>query len=442
MLGGLDIATWSALIVFGIAGLLVLGVPLAFSTGAIAVALCLYIYGPMSLFLVASRSVEFLDSYVLVAVPFFILMASLMERSGIAKDLYSALNVWAGRMPGGLAVVTVFVGVILASTVGVIGGEIVLLGLVALPQLLRLGYDRKLAIGTICAAGSLGTMIPPSIILVFFGITAGASVGDLFLASLMPGLLLAGLYVAYIVARCVRDPALGPPPPAAELDMPLSEKLALLKGVALPIAIAVVVLGSIYLGLASVTESAAIGVAGVALAIWVRGDMSLALVRHAALQTLSTCGVVLWLVLGTNALIGVYNLMGGIDFARSLLTDLPFPPIVVVLIMLGVWILLGFFLDWIGIMLLTMPIFVPAAEALGYDRIWLGILFNIAMQIAYLTPPFAPAAFYLKGVAPKDVPLDEIFAAMWPFIALQIVGLALVVTFPQIALWLPGLVNP
>ncbi|MFN3687462.1 TRAP transporter large permease subunit [Salinarimonas sp.] len=439
MLGGLDIATWSAIIVAAMVILLVAGVPLAFTTGSIAVALCLILYGPQSLFLVASRSVEFLDSYILVAVPFFILMASLMERSGIAKDLYDALNVWAGRMPGGLGVVTVFVGVILASTVGVIGGEIVLLGLVALPQLLRLGYDRKLAIGTICASGSLGTMIPPSVILVFFGITAGASVGDLFLASLMPGLLLAALYVAYIVARCMLDPKMGPPPPEHELAMPLAQKLLLLRGVALPILIAVVVLGSIYLGFASVTESAAIGVAGVALAIAVRGQLTLSLVRAAAFQTMATCGVVLWLVLGTNALIGVYNLMGGIDFARSLLTGLPLPPLALILVMVGVWILLGFFLDWIGIMLLTMPIFVPAAEALGYDRIWLGILFNIAMQIAYLTPPFAPAAFYLKGVAPPEIGLDEIFSAMWPFIALQIVGLALVIAFPQIALWLPSL---
>lgn len=439
MLGGLDIATWSAIIVAAMVILLVAGVPLAFTTGSIAVALCLILYGPQSLFLVASRSVEFLDSYILVAVPFFILMASLMERSGIAKDLYDALNVWAGRMPGGLGVVTVFVGVILASTVGVIGGEIVLLGLVALPQLLRLGYDRKLAIGTICASGSLGTMIPPSVILVFFGITAGASVGDLFLASLMPGLLLAGLYVAYIVARCTLDPKMGPPPPEHELAMPLAQKLLLLRGVALPILIAFVVLGSIYLGLASVTESAAIGVAGVAFAIAVRGQLTLALVRAAAFQTMATCGVVLWLVLGTNALIGVYNLMGGIDFARSLLTGLPLPPLALILVMVGVWILLGFFLDWIGIMLLTMPIFVPAAEALGYDRIWLGILFNISMQIAYLTPPFAPAAFYLKGVAPPEIGLDEIFSAMWPFIALQIVGLAFVIAFPQIALWLPSL---
>jgi tripartite ATP-independent transporter DctM subunit len=363
----------------------------------------------------------------------------MMERSGIARDLYTALNVWSGRVPGGLAVVTTLVGVVLAATVGVIGGEIVLLGLVALPQLLRLGYDRRLAIGTVCAAGSLGTMIPPSIILVFYGMTAGVSVADLFLASFLPGLLLAGLYIVYILARCSMNPAMGPPPPAHELAMSMFEKLTLLKGVAIPVLIACSVLGSIYLGFASVTESAAVGAIGVAIAVALRGDFSLKLLREAALQTLSTCGVVLWLVIGTNALIGVYTLMGGIDFAKAMLTGLPFPPVVVLMLMLAIWIFLGFFLDWIGIMLLTMPIFLPTIQTFGYDPIWFGILFNISMQIAYLSPPFAPAAFYLKGVAPPDMTLDEIFSAMWPFMALQAIGLALVFLFPKIALWLPSL---
>jgi tripartite ATP-independent transporter DctM subunit len=439
MLLGLDIAAWSGLILAIMVALLILGVPLAFTTGAIAVALCLMLYGPQSLFLIGSRTFTFLDSYTLVSVPFFIYMAVILEKSGLATDLYNALNVWAGRIRGGLAVVTTGVGVILAATVGVIGGEIVVLGLVALPQLLRLGYDRKLAIGTVCASGSLGTMIPPSIILVFYGITTGTDVGDLFLASLMPGLLLAGIYIVYILTRCALNPAMGPPPPPEQLAMPLRQKLALLKGVALPLLIAFSVMGSIYLGVASVTESAAVGAVAVTLAVFLRGGLRLDMVRDAAWQTMSTCGIVMWLVLGTNALIGVYTLMGGIDFAKGLLTGLPFTPFVVLLIMMAVWIFLGFFIDWIGIMLLTMPIFIPAAKAFGFDLVWFGVLFNICMQIAYLSPPFAPAAFYLKGVAPKDMTLDEIFSAMWPFIGLQVIGLALVVWFPRIATWLPSL---
>jgi len=439
MLLGIDISTWSLLIVGTMVGLLVIGVPLAFTTGAIAVALCLTLFGPQSLFLIGSRTFSFLDSYTLVSVPFFIYMACILEKSGLASELYNALNVWAGRVRGGLGVVTTLVGVVLAATVGVIGGEIVVLGLVALPQLLRLGYDRKLAIGTVCASGSLGTMIPPSIILVFYGITTGTDVGNLFLASLLPGLLLAGIYIVYILVRCALDPALGPPPPPEQLAMPLGEKIALLKGVALPLLIAFSVMGSIYLGVASVTESAAVGAVAVTLVVVARGGLRFDMVRDAARQTTSTCGIVMWLVLGTNALVGVYTIMGGIDFAKGLLTGLPFSAFVVLLVMMAVWIFLGFFVDWIGIMLLTMPIFIPAAKAFGFDLVWFGVLFNICMQIAYLSPPFAPAAFYLKGVAPKDITLDEIFQAMWPFIGLQILGLALVVAFPQIATWLPSL---
>jgi tripartite ATP-independent transporter DctM subunit len=439
MLLGLDIATWSVIILITMVGLLVIGVPLAFTTGAIAVALCLMLFGPQSLFLIGSRTFTFLDSYTLVSVPFFIYMACILERSGLATDLYNALNVWAGRVRGGLAIVTTGVGVVLAATVGVIGGEIVVLGLVALPQLLRLGYDRKLAIGTVCASGSLGTMIPPSIILVFYGITTGTDVADLFLASLMPGLLLAGIYITYILVRCTLNPAMGPPPPPEQLNMPFRAKLALLKGIALPLLIAFSVMGSIYLGVASVTESAAVGAVAVTLAVFLKGGLRLDMVRDAAWQTMTTCGMVMWLVLGTNALIGVFTIMGGIDFAKGLLTGLPFSSFVVLLIMMAVWIFLGFFIDWIGIMLLTMPIFIPAAKAFGFDLVWFGVLFNICMQVAYLSPPFAPAAFYLKGVAPKDMTLDEIFSAMWPFIGLQIIGLLLVVWFPKIATWLPSL---
>ncbi len=437
----MDIATLSIIIVVATVVLIALGVPFAFATGAIAVVICVSKFGVDSLNLIASRTISFLDSYVLVSVPLFIMMASLLERTGLAKDLYNALYVWSGRLRGGVATMTVMVSVVLAATVGVIGGEIVLLGLVALPQLLRLGYDRKLAIGTICAGGSLGTMIPPSIILVFYGLTAGVSVGDLFTASLLPGLLLAAIYIAYILIRCYLNPAMGPIPNEAELSMPLSERLKMLRSVALPLFVAFSVLGSIYLGLASVTEAAGMGVAGTLIAVALRGELSWELIRGTVKQTMSTCGIVLWLVLGTNALIGVYNVLGGIDFAQSLFKNMPFPPSVVLIIMMGIWIFLGFFIDWIGILLLTMPIFVPTIQALGFDPIWFGILFNICMQIAYLTPPFAPAAFYLKGVAPPDISLETIFAAMWPFIGLQFVGLVLVFMFPMIATWLPSVLG-
>lgn len=437
MLLGIDIGVWSLIILAAMVVLLVVGVPLAFTTGAIAVALCLLLYGPQSLFLIGSRTFGFLDSYSLVAVPFFIFMASILERSGLARELYDAIRVWTGRSVGGAANVTTIFAIIIGAIVGVAGGEMVLLGLVALPQLLRLGYDRKLSIGLVCATGALGSMIPPALTLVFFGLAAGVDIGELFTASFMPGLMMAAIFVAYVQLRIRLNPKLAP---LADSGPALSfaEKLDRSKGVILPLIVLLSTLGSIYLGVAAVTESAAVGAFGTVLAVAWRGELSWRLVKAALIQTASACGMVLWLVIGTNALVGVYTIMGGIEFARTLLTGLPIPPFAVLLLMVVVWIFLGFFIDWIAILLLTVPIFMPAIKIFGYDPIWVGILFNMAVQIGYLTPPFAPACFFIKGVTPPEIKMEEIFAAMWPFIGLQILALALVLAFPRIALWLPS----
>lgn len=440
-MGLVDPGLLSAGILAALVGFLALGVPIVFTAGAIAVALCLWFFGEPGLMLVASRSFSFLDSYVLVAVPFFIFMASVLERSGLARDLYDAAKLWTGRMPGGAGVVTVIVGLVIGAIIGVAGGEIVLMGLVALPQLLRYGYDRRMSIGLVCATGALGSMIPPALQLVFFGMAANVPVGDLFTASFVPGFVLAGLFVLYVLVRCRLNPAMGPPPQEAEIATSLAGKLAGLRGVVLPLAVLGVTLGSIYLGIASVTESAAVGASGTLLAVWWRGELSLGLVREALVATMAACGMVIWLVLGTNALVGVYNLLGGIAFMQARLSALPFPPLVVIVLMVVVWVALGFFMDWIAILLLTAPIFVPTAVGLGYDALWLGVLFNLSMQLAYLTPPFAPACFYLKSVAPPEIGMDEIFAAMWPFIGLQLVALALLIAFPGLATWLPSVIG-
>jgi tripartite ATP-independent transporter DctM subunit len=417
--------------------LLIMGMPMAFALGFVAVAFAYALFGWNALQLISSRIYGFVSVYVLIAVPMFLLMASIMDRSGVARDLYDAMSVWAGGLPGGIAVMTLIAAVFMAATTGIIGGEIILLGMVALPQMLRLGYDKNLAIGTICAGGSLGTMIPPSIVLIFYGLTANVSIGELFIAVVMPGLLLASFYLVYTLIRCGLNPALGPPLPARERDMPLGQKMALLKGLILPMGIAIAVLGSIYAGLAAVSEAAAVGVAGTIFAAWVRGELCWAMMRGALHQTMTTCGLLLWLTFGATALIGVYNLLGGIRFIQGAMTDLPFEPIVIVLIMMAVLILLGMFMDWVGILLLTMPIFVPIVERLGYDPIWFGILFCMNMQISYLSPPFGPAAFYLKSVAPPEISLQDIFKSLWPFILMQIAAVLMVMAFPQIALWLP-----
>ena len=433
-IGAITLVMFGSMIV-----LLLLGLPLAFVTGLIAVVFALGLFGPAGLQLIASRIFSFMNEYVLVSVPMFILMASLMERSGVAKDLFDAMRVWAGRLPGGLAIQTMVAATIMGAMTGIIGGEIVLLGLIALPQMLRLGYDKKLAIGTICAGGSLGTMIPPSIVLVIYGLTVNVPIGDLFTANIVPGLLLSAVYMLYIFIRCQLNPGLGPPAPLAETNLPLRQKLATLKGLLLPLLVMASVLGTIYTGIASVTEAAGMGVVGTLIASAIRGELKWAMVRESAEQTMRACGMLLWLSFGATAMIGVYNLAGGSTFVQELMTGLAVPPIGVVLIMMLILLVLGCIMDWVGICLLTMPIFVPIVKQLGFDPVWFGVLFCLNMQISYLSPPFGPAAFYLKGVAPKDISLNQIFSALWPFILLQGAVLLLVLFFPRIALWLPSL---
>lgn len=431
---------WITVLMFGsMLILLMLGLPLAFVTGLIGVSFTVALFGLDGLQLVASRIFTFMNEYALVSVPMFIMMASLMERSGVAKDLFTAMRVWAGKLPGGLGIQTMVAATIMGAMTGIIGGEIVLLGLIALPQMLRLGYDRKLAIGTICAGGSLGTMIPPSIVLVIYGLTVNVSIGDLFTANLVPGLILSAVYMVYIFVRCQLNPKLGPPAPESERNVALSVKLGMLKSLILPLLVMISVLGTIYAGIASVTEAAAMGVVGTALAAAIRGELRWKDIRESAQQTMATCGMLLWLSFGATAMIGVYNLAGGPGFVKEIITGLPVSPLGMIAVMMGILMLLGCIMDWVGICLLTMPIFVPIVTAMGYSPVWFGVLFCLNMQVSYLSPPFGPAAFYLKGVAPPEITLNEIFSAVWPFIALQIIVLALVLLYPDMALWLPSL---
>ena len=344
------------------------------------------------------------------------------------------MRLFAGRIRGGVGVQTLLVAVILAAMSGIIGGEIVLLGLLALPQMLRLGYDKKLAVGIVCAGGALGTMIPPSIVLIIYGLSANVSISEVFTASFVPGVMLASLYAMYVLLIGYFRPDMAPV--LEEEESPsLAQKLKLLRGLILPIIVVIFVLGSIYGGIASVTEASAIGVIGVVLSTMVRGEFTLRMMAEAALQTLRTCGMIVWIGVGATALIGVYNLMGGIDFIESLLTGISDRPIVVLLTMMLILAVLGMFLDWVGIALLTIPIFAPVVESIGYDLIWFGVLFSINMQISFISPPFGPAAFYLKSVAPPEIGLGTIFVALLPFIGIQVLALALVIIFPQLALW-------
>jgi tripartite ATP-independent transporter DctM subunit len=432
----MGIETISVLLLAGFLLFLAAGVPMAFACGMLGVTLAYAKFGVPGLGLLMQRIYALCTEYVLVSVPMFILMASLMERSGLAKDMYDALDAWLRRVRGGVGVVTMVMAIIMAAMSGIIGGEIVLLGLVALPQMLRLGYDRRLAMGAVCAGGSLGTMIPPSVVLIVYGLITDTPISSLFTAAIVPGLLLGGIYILYILVRVRVNPALAPLVEDSGPPLTLGQKFAASKGLVGPLLLVVVVLGSIYGGITSITEAATMGVVGVLALIVLRGEFRPALLREAFEQTFRSVGILLWVTFGASTLIGAYTLAGGPRWIGSLITGLEIAPILIVLLMMLIFLFLGAFMDWIGIALLCMPIFVPIIKQLGYDPIWFGILFCINMQVSFLSPPFGPAAFYLKSVAPPDTELVEIFKSFGPFAAMQILVLGLVLLFPELALWL------
>jgi len=431
----MSIAAISVILLLGVFLLMAIGVPLAFAAGALAMVVAYLNFGAPVLALAHKTVYGLATEYTLLSVPMFILMASLLERSRIARDLYDALNGIFGRVRGGVGVVTLVISVLLAAISGIIGGEIVLLGLVALPQMLRLKYDRSLAIGIVCAGGSLGTMIPPSIVLIVYGLTADVSVHKLFLASFFPGFLLALFYLAYILVRCWINPAIAPKP--LPQDMTKFTWKGFMRGVVPPAALIVTVFGCIYGGITSITEAASIAVGMTLLIVAFRGELNWKMVSQALAQTLRACGIILWVTFGAAVLIGVYNLSGGQRFVTELITGLDISPLFTILLMMAVFLVLGLFMDWIGILLLCMPIFVPIVTTLGYDPVWFGVLFSITMQVAFLSPPFGPAAFYLKSVAPPEITLQTIYGSLWPFMLLQLCMLALLLSIPEIALWLP-----
>ncbi len=446
-----DIGVVSIFIVLALISLMMTGMPLGVVTLIISVICALLFFGPRGLYLVSTNAFGLLESYPLVAVPLFVLMASILEKAGIAEDLFDAMSIFAGKLRGGVAVQTVVVAVIMAAMSGIMGGEIVMLGLVALPQMLRLGYDRKLSIGTICASGSLATLIPPSVVMIVYGLSAQVGIGDLFIAGAIPGLMLATFYIIFVLVRCYINPSLAPTAEEVAARTGGSTELSPTRRTAVLLSICLVgaVMGSIYGGIASVTEAAGVGVFGAIIVAAVRLKFSWRLLQKALAQTMSTVGTIIWLILGAVSFVGIYNLIGGGDFMRSLFSGLDLSPRGVIFVMMGILVILGTFMEWIAIVFITVPIFAPVvvdmAPELGLDpswaAVWFGVLFVMNIQIYFLSPPFGPACFWLKSVAPPDITLQEIFLAVLPFIALQIIGLMQVLFFPEISLLLPKLLS-
>ncbi len=417
---------------------LLMGLPLAFSTGSVAVIFTLFLFGPDTLVLIITRIFTMMNNFILVAVPLFIFMACILEKSGVTEDLFSAVHIWSGRMRGGLGVATIIACTIMAAMVGIIGAEITTFGMIALPAMLNRGYDKKLALGTVCCGGALATLIPPSVVFIMYGLIAGVSVGKLYIAGILPGCLLAGFYIAYILVRAYLNPNMAPAAPLEERDIPLTQKFRMMRKLILPGFIVIAVLGSIYAGIATPTEAAGTGSLGAVISAAIYRRLNWEMIKDAAIRTMRITCMLMWLFFGATAIIGFYTLAGGTDFVTKGLLGLPLGPIGILIVMQIIWMILGCFIDWIGILLLTVPLFLPIIQEFGFDPIWFGVLYCLNMQISYISPPFGPGVFYLKAVTPKDVMIGEIFRSTIPFFFLMIIVLIVNNIFPQIALWLPG----
>ncbi|MEP3068608.1 MAG: TRAP transporter large permease subunit [Parvibaculum sp.] len=524
-----DVATLSIILLLVMFFLLAIGMPLGFASAFLAVLVLIMKFGPDLLFsrfghgplsVVGQAVYRQMTNYVLISVPLFIFMAALLERSGIAKDMYTSLNVWLSRTRGGIAIVTSIMAVIMAAMSGIIGGEVVLLGLIALPQMLRLGYNQNLAIGTICASGSLGTMIPPSIVLIFYGLVTETSIKALFTAAFLPGFVLASFFIIYILVRTNLNPSLAPLP-EEDADAPKGREKALLfigflsrfalwltgflllralfftltgenvvregvdpivlgmvsdipyiaaagalalalmlfmvgkkrtqkgwemgKGLVPPIVVIGVVLGSIYMGITGITEAAGMGVVAVFVIGLLRREMTFEIVWDSLMRTLKSTGTIIWVTIGAASLAAAYTLSGGPTYVANTIISAELPTMGIILVMMLIFLVMGMFMDWIGIVLLIMPVFLPIVLKLPVQEIgflgsldpkfvavWFGVVFCMNMQVSFLSPPFGPAAFYLKSVAPSHITLTAIFRGFLPFIALQLLALSVLLIWPSI----------
>lgn len=421
----------------GLLTFLFLGAPVAFILGGLSAIFLYFTWGIDGFFMVGSRVWSTMGSFTLISIPLFVLMALILEKTGVAQALYKMMHLWVGGLPGGLAIGTVAICTIFAAMVGVSGAAVVAMGTVALPAMLARGYDKELVLGCINTGGGLGILIPPSIVMIIFSLNTGVSVGKLFAAGVMPGILLAVLVAVYIGIRCMVQPELGPALPKDERGS-WKEKLSAVRSVLLPIAIVMMVLGSILSGVATLTESAAMGVLGAIVSSMVHRTFSFAMLHDALVRTLRITAMTMWIFIGAHVFSTAYNAMGADQLVANLMAYIPGGAWGALIVMLGLVFVMGIVLDPVGIMLITLPIFMPIVNLHGIDPVWFGVMFVIMLELGYMTPPFGFNLFYLRGVAPPEVTMTEIYRSIVPYVGVMLLGLVLIALFPQIALWLPG----
>ncbi len=419
-------------------GVLFLGVPVAFALMGVAFVFGVFVFGDAAVYMYAHKVQDISSSHILAAAPLFIFMGAMLERSGIANKLFEAIHLWTRRLPGGLAIGTIIMCVVFAASSGVVGATETVVGMLAIPVMMRHGYDRGLISGTICAGGSLGSIIPPSVLVVILATVGDLGIGDLFTAMLLPGLILAGLYILYILARCTLQPAAGPRVAPSDDEPGLAEKLRItIVAFVPPLALIAGVLGSIIFAVAVPTEAAAVGAAGSLLLTLLYGTYSHAVLREALLKTLTITAMILTIVVGGTMFGGVFVKAGGLAQIETLMGGLGLGRWGTLWVILLIIFVAGFVLDLITIILIIVPFALPLMAAHGFDRIWFAIAMLIMMQTSLLTPPMAGALFYLRSIAPPEIRLIDMYTGVMPFIALHFVVLGLIIWFPDIALWLP-----
>jgi len=421
---------------------ILLGYPLAIAIGGVGMFAGILFLGPVVFYMFPLRVLGLMSDYILLAVPLFIFMGTMMEASGTAERLYGALYLWLGGLRGGLAIATILMGTILAACVGIIAASTIMMGLIALPSMIQRGYSRSVATGSVCAGGTLGILIPPSIMLVLYGPMASLSVGKLLMGAFMPGLLLSSLYVGYIAIRCTIRPQDGPPMPPEDRAMPLLKKLGILfSGLVPPIFIIMAVLGSIFFGVAAPTEAAAVGaLASIILAFSYR-RLNLETLTKSMLTTLRITCMAFLIVWGATMFTGTFLKLGGGEVVTNLVLATPGGKWGAFGIIMFVIFILGMFIDWMGILFIMVPIVTPIGGVLGFDPIWFALMVCVNLQMSFMTPPFAYAIFFVKGITKPEweVTTGDIIRGVIPFVGLILVGLTLCAVFPQIILWLPNL---
>ncbi|WP_017303009.1 TRAP transporter large permease [Spirulina subsalsa] len=422
-----------------------LGYPVAFSLGGVAilfglVGVALDIFNPLFLTALPQRIFNIMANYTLLAIPYFVFLGAMLEKTGLAENLLETMGILFGRLRGGLALAVVFVGALLAASTGVVAATVVAMGLISLPVMLRYGYDKQLATGVIVASGTLGQIIPPSLVLVVLGDQLGISVGDLFIGAFIPGLLMAGVFALHVLIVAFLRPDVAPALPESVRNIGRGELARRVVSVMIPPLLLIgLVLGSIFFGIATPTEAGAVGSLGAILLAALKGRLTGSALAEVSDSTLRISSMVIFILFGSTAFSLVFRGLHGDRFMFDLLTNLPGGTLGFLLVNMVVIFLLGFFIDFFEIAFIIIPIFAPVAQALGLDMLWYGVILGANLQTSFLTPPFGFALFFLRGVAPPEITTEDIYRGAVPFIILQVLVLVVLILFPPLVTFLPSL---